>query len=59
MNSKLVDTPMDPNTKLLPNQGEFILDPESNRRLVGNLNDLTLTRLTFPLRKDYIWRHQD
>jgi len=28
MNSKLVDIPMDPNTKPLPNQGEPISDPE-------------------------------
>jgi len=26
MNSKSVDTPMDPNTELLPNQGEIMSD---------------------------------
>jgi len=35
---------MDPNTKLLPNQGELIFDPEQYRRLVGKLNYLTVTR---------------
>jgi len=38
MNTKFVDTPMDSNTKLLPNQGEPFLDPEKYRRLVGKLN---------------------
>jgi len=28
MNSKSVETPMDPNAKLLPSQGEPLLDPE-------------------------------
>jgi len=45
MSSKSVDTPMDPNTKLLLNQGELISDPEQYRRLVGKLNYLTVTRL--------------
>jgi len=44
MSSKSVDIPMDPNTKLLPNQGEPIFDPEQYRRLVGKLNYLTVTR---------------
>jgi len=44
MNSKFVDTPMDPNVKLLPNQGESCSDPEKYRRLVGKLNYLTVTR---------------
>ena len=35
---------MDPNTKLLPNQGELISDPEQYRRFVGKLNYLTVTR---------------
>jgi len=43
VSSKSVDTPMDPNTKLLPNQGEPISDPEQYRRLVGKLNYLTVT----------------
>jgi len=35
---------MDPNTKLLPNQGEPMSDPEQYRRLVEKLNYLTVTR---------------
>jgi len=45
VSSKSVNTPMDPNTKLLPNQGEPISDPEQYRRLVGKLNYLIVTRL--------------
>jgi len=37
MNSKF-DTLLDPNTKLLPNQGEPMSDPEQDKRLVGKLN---------------------
>jgi len=44
VSSKSVDTPMDPNTKLLPNHGEPICDPEQYRRLVGKLNYLIVTR---------------
>jgi len=44
MNSKSVDTPMDPNVELLPNQGEPLSDPEKYRRLVGILNYLTVIR---------------
>ena len=44
LNAKPVDTPMDPNTKLLPNQGEPLSDPGRYRRLVGKLNYLTVTR---------------
>jgi len=44
VSAKYVDTPMDPNTKLLPNQGEPISDPEQYRKLVGKLNYLTVTR---------------
>jgi len=44
MNSKSVDTPMDPNTKLLLNQGKPMSDPEQYRRLVGKLNYHTVTR---------------
>jgi len=43
MNSKSVDTPMDPNVKLLPNQGEPLLDLEKYKRLVGKFNYLTVT----------------
>jgi hypothetical protein len=39
-----VDSPMDPNQKLLPNQGEPYSDPERYRRLVGKLIYLTITR---------------
>ena len=42
VSSKFVDTPMDLNTKLLPNQGEPISDPEQYRRLVQKLNYLTV-----------------
>jgi len=45
MNSKSVDTCMDPNVKLLPSQGEPLLDLEKYRRLVGKLNYLSVTRL--------------
>ena len=44
LNAKPVDTPMDPNVKLLPNQGERLFDSERYRRLVGKLNYLTVTR---------------
>ena len=44
MNSKFVDTLMDPNVKLLPNQGESLSDPEKYKRFVGKLNYLTVIR---------------
>jgi len=44
MNSKFVETPTDPNAKLLPSQGESLSDPKKYRRLVGELNYLTITR---------------
>lgn len=42
---------MDPNVKLLPNQGEPYTDSGRYRRLVGKLNYLTLTRpdISFPV----------
>ncbi|KAJ9689323.1 hypothetical protein PVL29_014817 [Vitis rotundifolia] len=48
---KLVDTPMDPNAKLVLGQGEPLRDPGRYRRLVGKLNYLTITRLdiSFPV----------
>ena len=48
---KPVDTPMDPNVKLVPGQGESLGDPERYRRLVGKLNYLTITRpdISFPI----------
>ena len=45
LDCKLVDTPMDPNVKLVPGQGEPLRDPGRYRRLVGRLNYLTITRL--------------
>ena len=39
---KLVDTPMDPNVKLVPRQGEPLRDPRRYRRPVGRLNYLTI-----------------
>lgn len=44
LDCKPMDTPMDPNVKLVPGQGEPLKDPERYRRLVGRLNYLTLTR---------------
>ena len=41
---KPVDTPMDPNVKLVSIQGELLRDPGRYRRLVGKLNYLTITR---------------
>jgi len=41
---KPVDTPMDPNVKLLPRQGELLYDSSKYRRLVGKLLYLTITR---------------
>jgi len=45
MYSKFVDTSMDPNAKLLPNQKKPMSNPEQYRRLVEKLNYLTITRL--------------
>ena len=42
MNSKSVDTLIDPNAKFLPSQGEPL--SEKYRRLVRKLNYLTVTR---------------
>ena len=44
LGSELLDTPMDPNAKLLPNQGELLDDPGQYRRLVGKLNYLIVAR---------------
>ena len=54
MGCRPIDTPMDPNVKLLnilPGQGEPLSNPERYKRLVGKLNYLTLTRtdISFPL----------
>ena len=48
---KPVDTPMDPNDKFVPGQGEPLRDLGRYRRLVGRLNYLTITRpdISFPV----------
>ena len=42
---RLFGTPMDPNIKLLPRQGELLFDPGRYCRFVEKLNYLTITRL--------------
>ena len=42
LDCKPVDTPMDPNVKLILGQGESLGDPGRYRRLVGKLNYLPL-----------------
>ena len=51
LDCKPVDTPLDPNVKLIPGQGEPLEDPGRYRRLVGKLNYLTITRpnISFPV----------
>ena len=51
LDCKLVDTPMDPNVKLVLGQGESLGDPGRYRQLVGKLNYLTITRpdISFPV----------
>lgn len=44
LDGKPIKSPMDPNTKLMPDHGESFLDPRRHRRLVGKLNYLTMTR---------------
>ena len=44
LDCKPVDSPIDPNVKLVPSQGELLRDPRRYRRLVGKLNNLTITR---------------
>ena len=48
---KPVDTPMNPNVKLVPTQGELLRDPRRYQRLVSKLNYLTITRpdISFPV----------
>ena len=48
---KPVDTPMDPNVKLVPSQEEPLRDPGRYRRLVGKLNYLIITwpDISFPV----------
>ena len=51
LDCKPVDTPMDPNVKLVLGQGELLQDPGRNRQLIGKLNYLTITRpnISFPM----------
>ena len=51
LDCKPIDTPMDPNVKLVPGQGESLQDLGRYRQLVGKLNHLTITRLdiSFPV----------
>ena len=51
LDCKPIDTPMDPNVKLIPSQGELLRDPRRYRRLVRKLNYLTITRpdISFPV----------
>ena len=44
LDCKLIDTPMDPNVKLVTGQGELLRDPGRYQRLVGKLNYLTITQ---------------
>ena len=45
LSAKPIETPMDPNAKLLPNQGEPPSDTGRYRKLVGRLSYLTITCL--------------
>ena len=51
LDCKPIDTPMDPNVKLVPSQWELLRDPGRYRRPVGKLNYLTITRpdISFPV----------
>ena len=51
MGCRPIDTPMDPNVKLLLGQREPVSYLERYRRLVGKLNYLTVTRpdISFPV----------
>ncbi|PHT82485.1 hypothetical protein T459_15500 [Capsicum annuum] len=52
MGCRPIDTPMDPNAKLLPGQGEPLINPKRYRWLVRKLNNLTVTRtdISFPVK---------
>ena len=43
LNCKLIDTPMDPNVKIVPGQGELLHDLRRYGQLVRKLNYLTIT----------------
>ena len=51
LDCKHVDSPMDPNVKLVPEQWEPLRDLRRYQRLVGRLNYLTITRpeISFPM----------
>ena len=51
LDCKPIDTPMDPNSKLVPRQGEPLQDLRRYQRLMGRLNYLTITRpnISFPV----------
>ncbi|GAV86517.1 hypothetical protein CFOL_v3_29947 [Cephalotus follicularis] len=51
LGSEPLDTPMDPNQKLMIDDGDILEDPEKYRRLMGKLNYLTVTRpdIAFPM----------
>ncbi|RVW53343.1 Retrovirus-related Pol polyprotein from transposon RE1 [Vitis vinifera] len=57
LDCKPVDTPMDPNVKLVPGQGEPLGVPGRYRRLVGKLNYLTITRpdISFPYTRPKVY----
>lgn len=45
LGSNTMDAPMDPNSKLVGDQGELLTNPVWYRRLVGKWNNLIVTRL--------------
>ena len=51
LDCKPVATPMDPNVKLIPGQGELLRDLGRYRKLAGKLNYLTITQpdISFPM----------
>ena len=51
LDCKPIDTPMDPNVKLVLGHGEPLCDPRKYRRSVRKLNYLTITRpdISFPV----------
>ena len=51
LDRKPINTPMDPNVKLKPSQGELLRDLGRYRRLVSKLNYLTISRpdISFPV----------
>ena len=51
LDCKPVDSPMDPNVKLVPGQGKPLRDPRGYQRLVCKMNYLTITQpdISFPV----------